>query len=121
MFLICIFNTSTQRAGNNRPAPLPPFPHIYQDNTIQDILGFDHAQRKTGPKRYDPVLPQCYSYTVSIILNFDGVDVKDLPPIRYELFADHSEAKIDILGWEGIEWVNEDGGTKMIDLSKPII
>jgi len=44
-----------------------------------------------------------------------------LPPIRYELFADHSEAKIDFLGWEGIEWVNEDGGTKIVDLSKPII
>lgn len=81
---------------------------LYYDNTIRDIVGLQGIIKQYGPARYDPILPGICGIYRTINLNIEeDKNLEDLPPIKFEIYADNAPMRYGCIQWKEIRIVNK--------------
>lgn len=81
---------------------------IFEDNTVQDVVGINGGRKQYGPARYDPILPGICGRSRTIDLRIEeDMDFGELPSIRFEIHADNAPTRKGVIQWKDIRTVNK--------------
>lgn len=80
---------------------------IYGDNTTRDLMEYNGFQKKYGPSRYDPILPDTKGQIMSIALDLDNkTNIDQLPPIKYSIHADNAPVVQGEVDWKKVKVIH---------------
>lgn len=95
----------TDEEGNGSESD---YSEIFDDNTVQDVIGIKGFRKQYGPARYDPILPGMCGRSRTINLNLgEDIDFEKLPLIRFEIHADNASTRKGAIQWKKIRVINK--------------
>lgn len=84
------------------------YSEIFEDNTVQDVVGIDGSRKRYGPARYDPILPGMCGRSRTIGLSIKkNIAFGELPSIRFEIHADNAPTRKGAIQWKKIRVINK--------------